>query len=191
MLGCASLAIAALLTESPAQMRLLRLGGPAMLALPLVLAAQEQLHPLLPNPDLEDAVSGAQRGDSVGFLAVETAIPWSVTLQHEFRYPSRYMGYWMLNAVVRNEMAGNPNPRLSALGRQVVADTVQDYSCTPPRRIIVPRPRPGEDGFDILPFFLRDARFAELLSHYRVIGRTSFEVYELNSPLRPRASGCS
>ena len=187
LLGCASLAIAALLAESDAPMRFLRLAAPALLALPLILTAEEQLHPLLPSPDLNDAIAGVPPGESVGFLAFETAVPWSVTLQHRFRYPSRYMGYWMLNAVVRNERNGNPDPRLAALGQEVVSETVDDFACAPPRRIVVARPRPGENGFDILTFFLRDPRFAKLLSHYRVRSRTSLETYEIATPL-PRST---
>ena len=49
-------------------------------------------------------------------------------------------------------------------------------------RAVVARPRPGEPGFDILHFFLRDPQFAELLSHYKVRSRTSFETFELVSP---------
>ena len=190
LLGCTSLAMAALLAESNAPLRFLRLTAPALLALPLLLTAEEQLNPTLPGPDLNAAIAGVKPGESVGFLSVETAVPWSVTLQHELRYPSRYMGFWMLNAVVRNEVAGNPDPRLSALGRQVVSDTVRDFACVPPRRMIVARPRPGDKGFDILPFFLRDPGFAELLSHYRVRSRTSLEAYELVSPLKPPTGPC-
>jgi hypothetical protein len=182
--------MAALLAESNAPLRFLRLTAPALLALPLLLTAEEQLNPTLPGPDLNAAIAGVKPGESVGFLSVETAVPWSVTLQHELRYPSRYMGFWMLNAVVRNEVAGNPDPRLSALGRQVVSDTVRDFACVPPRRMIVARPRPGDKGFDILPFFLRDPGFAELLSHYRVRSRTSLEAYELVSPLKPPTGPC-
>ena len=190
MLGCASLALAALLAQSRAPMRVLRLTAPALLALPLFLTAQEELHPALPGPDIQDAISGLHPGDSVGFLAVETAVPWSVTLQHGFRYPSRYMGYWMLNAVLHNERLGNPDPRLSALGRQIVDETVTDFACAPPKRIIVARPRPGDPGFDILPFFLRDPNFAALLSHYRATSRTSAQTYEMASPLTPPTTGC-
>ena len=190
LLGCASLALAALLVESDAPMRRLRLAAPALLVLPLVLAAEEWLHPLLPSPDLQNAVSGMRPGDTVGYLAVETAIPWSITLQKRLRYPSRYMGYWMLNAVVSNERRGSPDRRLTALGKQVVAETVEDFACMPPKLIIVSRPRAGEDGFDILPFFLRDQQFAALLSHYRVRSRTSLETYELVSPIPAASSGC-
>jgi hypothetical protein len=98
------------------------------------------------------------------------------------------MGFWMLNAIVTNERRGSPDLQLSALGRQITAETVKDFTCTPPKRIIVSRPRPGEGGFDILPFFLRDPQFTALLSHYKVRSRTSFETYELASPL-PRPTG--
>jgi len=190
LLGCTSLAIAALLVESDASMRFLRLAAPALLALPLFLTAEEQLHPSLPSPDLNGAIAGIRPGESVGFLAVETAVPWSVTLQHKFRNPWRYMGHWMLGAIVRNEQQGNPDPRLTALGRQIVSETVQDFACAPPTRIIVSRPQPGQAGYDIMTFFMRDPRFVEMLSHYRVRSRTSFETYERVSSLAPPADSC-
>ena len=187
MLGLGSLALAALLAESGAP-RLLRIVAPALLLMPLILTAEELT--IGPDTELEAAVAGLQPGDTVGFLTTESAIPWSVTLQHHFRYPSRYMAYWMMRAVVNNELAGNPQPRLEALGRQVVSDTVEDFTCAPPKRLIVTRPKPGESGFDILPFFLRDPSFARLLSHYRMRARTSFESYELVYPLPAPAFPC-
>lgn len=190
LLGCSSIALLALLTQSRDDLRVVRLSAPALLILPFLLTVEEQLHPALPNADLEQALSGTHAGDTVGFLTVETAIPWSVTLQHGLRYPSRYMGFWMLNAVVRNEQLRNPDPRLAMLGRQIVGETVDDFLCTPPGTIIVARPRLGERGFDILLFFHRDARFTRLLSHYRVNSRTSLETYELASPLPPPIGPC-
>jgi hypothetical protein len=189
IIGCASLALVVMLGDERAP-RLLGLVGPALLALPLFLAADDEKHPALPSPDLLQAVSGLNAGDSVGFLTSEAALGWSITLQRGYRFPSRYMGYWMMNAIVRNEALGNPDPRLAVLGRQIVTDTVEDFRCTPPRRIIVWRPRPGQEGFDILPFFLRDPQFAELLSHYRVRSRTSLETYEQLSPLQPPHAPC-
>jgi hypothetical protein len=181
MLGCGSLALAAFMIVELSPKRILKLSGPALLVLPLLLTMQEQRR-WAPGTDLTRAIDGLHPGDTVGFLAVETAIPWSVTLQHGFRYPSRYMGFWMLNAVVMNEHQSHPDPRLGRLGRQIVSDTVIDFRCTPPKRIIAARPRPGQPGFDILDFFLRDPQFAELLSHYSVRSRTSFETFELRSP---------
>ena len=190
LIGCASLALAALLAEAGAQSTVQRIGTPVLLALPLLLSAQEQRTPGLPSPDLLAALEGLRPGDAVGFLTTETAVPWSVTLQGRYRYASRYNGFWMMRAIIRNEVNSDPDPRLGELGRLIVAETVTDFECTPPARIFVSRPRPGEDGFDILPFFLRDPRFAELLSHYRVRGRTSLETYELISPLSRPAGPC-
>jgi hypothetical protein len=190
LIGCAALALTALLVETTTVPASLRILAPALLILPIALSAEETRNPPLPSPELLSAVSGMRAGETVGFLSVETAIPWSVTLQHDLRYPSRYMGFWMLSAVVRNEELGAADPRLSALGRRVVSETVTDFRCTPPRRIIVARPLPGEHWFDILPFFLRDPEFAALLSHYEVRSRTSVETYELASPLEPPGSAC-
>jgi hypothetical protein len=160
-----------------------------LLALPLLLAVTEVRHSDGPGPDVTEAVAGLKAGEPVGFLTTETAIPWSVALQGGYRYASRYNGFWMMRAIVRNELLGNPDPRLSALGRQIVSETVDDFTCVPPDRIIVTRPRPGEDTLDMLPFFERDPRFVALISHYRVRSRTSLETYELVSPLpRPTAA---
>lgn len=190
LLGCASLALAALLAECKVPPALLRILAPTLLLFPFVLSADEAQHPALPGPDLLGAISGLQPGDSIGFVTTETAIPWSVTLQHGFRYASRYNGYWMVPAIVRNEDLGSPDTRLTGLGRQIISETVEDFQCTPPKRIIVWRPRAGENGFDMLAFFLRDARFGELLSHYRVRSRSSLETYELASPLAPPGAAC-
>ncbi|MEA3078626.1 MAG: hypothetical protein QOF05_34 [Sphingomonadales bacterium] len=185
LLGCGSLALAALLAETVSPPRLLRILAPAILTLPLVTSASEAMHPMPPNPDALDAVAGLAPGDAVGFLTTDTAIPYSVSLQYGFRDPSRYNGIWMMHAVVDNELHGNPDPRIAEFGRQVVANTVVDFRCRPPRRIIAERPRPGQWGFDIIALYGRDPHFMELLSHYRVRSRTSVETYELVSPWAP------
>jgi len=190
MIGCASIALALLLAQPDGIPRQLRLLAPALLALPLFLAADDELHPALPSPDLLGAISGLHDGDTVGFVTTEPALPWSVTLQRRYRYPSRYMGYWMMNAIIRNEWLGSPNKRLTALGRQIVTETVEDFRCAPPKRIVVWRPLPGDLGFDILPFFLRDPEFGELLSHYRVRSRTHLQTFEQISALPPPRSPC-
>jgi len=189
--GFASIALAALLAETANPSPLLRILSPALLSMPLLLAADEARHPLHPNPDLIAAVSGMHPNDTVGFLTVEAAIPWSIALQRDLHYPSRYISFWMLNAVLINEDLGNPEPRLAALGQQVVSETVGDFRCDSPRRIIVARPRQGEPGFDILAFFLRDPQFAQLMSHYRLRSRTSLETYDLVTPLpAPAPTSC-
>lgn len=185
MLGCASLSLAALLAESASLPRLLRILAPALLALPLVTSASEATHETPRNLDALGAIAGLRPGDPVGFLVTDTAIPSTVSMEYGFRNPSRYNGIWMMHAVVDNERRGNPEPRIAAFGREVVSNTTMDFHCRPPKRIIAERPRPGTKGFDILAFYLRDPRFAELLSHYRVRSRTSVETYELVSPWAP------
>jgi hypothetical protein len=168
----------------------LRVIASSLLILPFAASVDEAVHPQFPNPDVLGAVSGLQPGDAVGFLTTETAIPWSVTLQGQYRYASRYNGFWMIRAIELNEQAANPDPRLVGLGRRIVAETAADFACIPPKRIIVNRPRPGEETFDMLPFFLRDPNFAAVLSHYKVRSRTSLETYELVSALPPPTSPC-
>lgn len=191
LVGCASLALAALLAESRDRAPVLRAVAPALLFLPFFVAGAEAWNQPMPTRDLKRATAGLRPGDTVGFLTEDTALPWSVTLQNHFRYPSRYNGYWMLSAVFADQHKPSPDERLQLLGRQVVSQTVTDFACLPPRRIIVARPTRGtwtENTADILPFFMRDPSFAELLKHYRPLGRTTLDVYELSEPFPPLTS---
>jgi hypothetical protein len=193
--GCVSLALASLLAEVDEAPALLRLAGPALLALPLATAAQEERADVLPSPDVVRSVAGLPAGTPVGFLASGPALGWSVTLQHHLRYPSRYSSYWMIRAIVRSELSAHPDPRLEQVRRNIAHDTVVDFECVAPRRIVIARPAPDNrdrDAFDILPFFLQDPQFARMFSHYRPIYRgPTVETYELASPLeRPVASSC-
>lgn len=197
LVGCAAMALAATLARSAEPPRLLRIAAPVLLALPFLLTWQQARNPLLPSADLEAAIAGVPPGTSVGFLATEPAFAWSVTLQHRFRYPSRYIGFWMLRAVVANERQAyldraQPDPALAAFGRRVVRETVADFRCTPPQRLIVARPTPAaaaRGDFDILAFFRRDPAFATLMIHYREVSRTTADAYVLASPLPPPPAG--
>ena len=180
LLGCASLALAARLATG-SRTRLTRLAFPAVLALPLLLAFAESRGEPAPGKDVIRAVDGIRPGQSVGFIATDPAFAWSVVIQRGFAYPSRHNGFWMMRAVVADEGRGGRDRRVAALGRRVVTETVADFRCLPPRRIIVARPRVGEDGFDILPFFERDPAFRALLAHYRPVERTTVEVFELRT----------
>jgi hypothetical protein len=189
LIGCSALALTTLVAETKPT-ALLRIIGPAALVLPIAVAAQETRQIPEWQPDLKQAVAGLRRGDAVGFITGETAVPWSVTLQGGYRYPSRYNGFWQMQAIAADEQLARPDPRLIALGQQIVAETVADFLCMPPQRIIVMRPRAGEAEFDILPFFLRNPQFADLLSNYRVRSRASLETYERASPLPLPAAPC-
>ncbi|MGE5562864.1 MAG: hypothetical protein ACM3ZV_06080 [Bacillota bacterium] len=195
LVGCLALALASLLAEIAEPPRSLRLIGPALLALPLTTAAQESRAETLPSPELLQSVEGLPPGTTVGFIATEPALAWSVTLQHRLHYPSRYYGFWMIRAILRNQHRPHPDPRIEQLRKDVAAQTVLDFECTPPRRIVVARPSsngPTSGDFDILPFFLEDPRFAAMLAHYRSVRRgEKLEIYDLQVPFAaPPRSSC-
>ena len=195
LVGCLSLALASLLAELPVVGRSLRVIGPALLVLPLAAAAQEQRTWAMPSPELARSVAGLRPGTKVGFIATDLGIAWSVTYQHHLGFASRYNGFWMLRAIVRNEQRPHPDPRLLDLHRRIVAQTVLDFECAQPPRVIISRPSPDgsdSDAFDILPFFMNDPAFAAMFEHYRSIGRgPGLDVYELSSPLpRPAPGTC-
>ena len=185
LLGCSSLGFAALLAGAAKPPRLVALAAPALLLMPLAIEVQAAIRDRGQGADIRHAVAGLRPGETVGFVATD----WSIAYKQDLQYPSRYMGFWMLSAVVRNEALGGPNPRLTELGDRIVHDTLLDYRCMPPRRIIFPRPAPGSGDFDVLPFFLRNAEFGALMAHYRLVERTTISVYEIASPLPPAASG--
>ena len=114
LVGCASLALAALLAESsrPAEDR-----PPDCAGTPVAAAVSRgrrcATHRTAPSADLAGAIAGLHAGDTIGFVTTETAIPWSVTLQGRYRYASRYNGFWMMPAVAANERAAEPDPRLA------------------------------------------------------------------------------
>jgi hypothetical protein len=186
LVGCAAVALIAALTSAVKPPRIFALAAPSLVFLPFWISAHEAMRPNLPARDVDHAVAGLHAGDSVGFIGTDPSLGWTTTLQRGFAYPSRYNGFWMMRAIVRNEALGSPNPSLSQLGRRVVRETVHDFRCLPPKRIIVARPTPEAakaGDFDILRFFLRDPQFGELLSHYRPVERSSVEVFALVSPL--------
>ena len=189
LVGCASIALASILAETEVAPQWFRVLGPVLLALPLIFS-EEEARADRENPDLMQALSGLPQGAPVGFLATENAIAWPTTLEEGYRYISRFDGFWMMRAIVLNEERANHDPRISALGRQVVSQTIDDFTCVPPQRIIISRPKPGQHDYDILPFFERDPRFLELMSHYRLRSRTTFETYDLASPLKRPTFAC-
>jgi hypothetical protein len=192
MLGCSAIALAAALGAGLSMQRFAILAAPALLLLPFSIGAGQALRQSEADRDAARAVEGMQAGDAVGFISPDPSFGWHVIPQKGLRFSLRYNGFWMMQAIVTNELRGGSDPRLTKLGERVVQETVRDFECTPPRRIIVRRPSPSQakaGEFDILAFFLRDREFAALLSHYRPVARTSVQVFDLDVPL-PRASGC-
>ena len=191
MLGCASIALAACLAGGVGPPRMMLLTAPALLLAPFAIALQQAQRGPESAPDVMQALRGIRSGETVGFISADPSFGWPTVLERRLRFPLRYYGFWMMQAVVSNEVGGRRDPRLTELGRRVVRDTVANFECTPPRRIIVARPTPAEarrGEFDILAFFLREPQFRRLMVHYRPIGRTSVQSFELQSDLEPPAS---
>jgi len=190
--GCLGLALIALLVEAwealPAAIRMV---GPAVALLPVAL-------PFLPAPsppaafDPAPMFAGLRPGDSLAVVSTENALAWPVVWDRGFRYPSRYNAYWMLWAIDR---AAGRSPAVAALGRRIVSETVRDYRCLPPRRILFARPAIGAPGPDAagdpFAFFRRDPAFAGLLGHYRKTRQSGiFEAWDRVEALGPRPVGC-
>lgn len=192
MLGCSAIALAACLSGGAKLPRLAILAAPALLCLPFTIAVQQANRKPGAEDDVTRAVQGMRAGDSVAFLSVDPSFGWHDVLQRGFRFPTRYMGFWMMQAIVTNQHKRDPDPRLVELGDRVVRNVVADLECTPPRRLLIERPTAGEarmGEFDLFPFLMREPRFAALMAHYRRVGRTSVDSFDLASPL-PRGSGC-
>lgn len=191
MLGCASVALAAMLAGGVNPPRLMLLTAPALLLLPFAIAVQHAEREPQSTHDVAQALTDIRPGETVGFISADPAFGWPAILERRLRFPQRYYGFWMMQAVVSNEVHGGTDPRLTELGSRVVRETVDDFECTRPRRIIVDRPTPAQvrgGAFDILAFFLRGPQFRALLAHYRPIQRTSVETFELAVPLQRPAT---
>ena len=188
LLGCAAIALAWTVIAGGNASRFTLLAAPALLLLPFTIAAQHALREPQSGKDIENAVKSMRAGETVAFVSADPSFGWRVIPEKGLRFVLRSNGFWMIQAIVTNEQRGGADPRLTQLGRRIIRETVEDFECTPPRRIIVKRPRPRSTGeFDILAFFQRDPQFAALLSHYHPVERTSVEVFELRTPLAPSA----
>jgi hypothetical protein len=190
--GCLAMALALLLAEAGGRVnRLARLAAPAMLVLPLAYGLLRGAQAESPaQRDAHAAVAGMLPGDSVAFVTSDPALAWPTTYLQGFRYPTRYYGFWMLQAIVTHEQTDH-DPRFAALNRRITAEMVTDYRCAPPERILFSRPAgPGQRDLDMLAFFSRDPDFAALMRHYRPL-RVAGElaVYTRISPLVPPPPG--
>jgi hypothetical protein len=93
----------------------------------------------------------------------------------------------MLGAIDANATGGR-DPRIEEFGRQVIRQTVIDYRCLPPERIVFVRPDASGNATaasaDPLTFFLRDPEFATLMRHYTRWKRQGiFDAYRLTTPI--------
>jgi hypothetical protein len=194
--GLLALSFAAMLIEIWDKVGLtVRKLAPGILLLPVVLAFIPTHVPITPDADIAPALAGLQPGASVGIVSTEGFTAWPSTIGRGFRFPSRYGQYWMLAAIDANT-AGAKDPRVEEFGRQVVRQTVIDYRCLPPERIVFVRADASGNATaaaaDPLKFFLRDPEFANLMRHYtRWKHQGIFDAYRLTTPIgRLPGSSC-
>jgi len=186
MLACASIALAAALVAGTSPARLTILAAPALLLLPFSIAAQHEAREPASTQDVTNSLAGLQPEATVGMISTNPSFGWPAVLERGLRFPLRYNGFWMMQAIVTNEAHGGRDPRLTALGRAVARQAAADFECTPPQRIVIDRPTPQQarrGDFDILAFFLREPQFAALLAHYRPVQWTSVETFALAVPI--------
>jgi hypothetical protein len=188
--GFLALSFAALLAEAwsrvTAPVRMLAL---TILLLPIALCLI-RTHPTISKEmDIAPALADLRSGDSIAVVSTEGATAWPSTVNREFRFSSRFGQYWMFPAIAANA-AGAHDPRIDRFAAEVIRETVIDYRCLPPKRIIFIRPlisvRKASPVDDPLAFFLQSADFAQLLGHYRHWQKGGiYDAYQLVTPLPP------
>jgi len=186
--GCLMMTLACLVVENRGKMRpLTMVTMPTILLLPIGFTAwygpfRDDFAPIA-----RPMVAGLGPRDGVAFVNYQAVMSWPSSLYRQADYPSRQYSMWILAAVARD---GGRTPALTRLGRQTVEQTVQDYRCARPARIIFSRERVA--GRDVRSWFAASPAFADLMRHYRYIGsHIVFDVYQLATPLpRLPASAC-
>lgn len=159
----------------------------AALIVPILLFAMPTQWAQTPDTDIAPALADLATGDTVGIISKEGRTAWPATVNRDFRFPGR-PSLWIL-AAVDADAPGARDPRIDALGRKVIGETVIGYRCLPPKRIVF-MPRASNAATTAsdnpLAFFRRDPRFARLLDHYQRIDRAgNFDAFDLVRPLEP------
>lgn len=161
----------------------------AALVLPVLLAIVPTQWVPAPDTDIGPALAGLAPGDAVAIVSKEGRTAWPSTVNRDLRFSGRRGSFWILAALDANA-SGASDPRITALGRKVVSETVLDYRCLPPKRIIFAPGRASREATTAadnpLAYFLRDPQFARLLAHYRRLDAPgAIDVFQVARPLVP------
>jgi hypothetical protein len=189
--GLLALALALLLARHRRSMGPLQLFGLAMPVLLFALPTQWQPDA---QTDIAPAFAGLRPGEPVAVLAREGWTSWPNLADGQFRIVGRGGALWILQAVDGNADEAR-DPRIAALGRDLVRQTAAAFRCDPPRRIVF---YPGAAAHTVtaaadnpLGYFGSEPAFAAVLSHYRRLplpGR--FDAFTLVRPLPPQPVAC-
>ena len=186
--GCLMLALGVVLVENRRRLGFLTVvTAPTLLLLPLGFTAWYGPYRNDFAPIVQPMLRGVGPRESVAFVSYEAVFSWPLALYRDALYPSRQYGMWILRPVVEDR---GRTPALAHIGRQVVAETAQDYRCAQPVRIIFNRRTIA--GVDLESYFLAQPSFTDLLRHYRRLGTyRQFAIYQINAHFPPPpASTC-
>ena len=165
------------------------------LVLPILLVTVPTQWVPASDTDIGPALVGLAPGDTVAIVSKEGRTAWPSTVNQDLRFSGRRGSFWIFAAVDANALGAN-DPRITALGSKVVRETVLDYRCLPPKRIVF---APGRAPKGVttasnnpLKYFLRDPQFAHLLAHYRRLDVPgAIDAFEATRPLVPlRSAEC-
>ena len=165
----------------------------AALVLPILLFVVPTQWVPTQETDIARALVGLRPGDAVAIVSKEGRTAWPSTVDRGFRFVGRRGSFWIFAAIDANAV-GAHDPRIDALGRNMVRETVLDYRCLPPKRIIfVPGRAPAgvtSASDNPLAYFLRDPEFVALLAHYRRLDFPgNFDTFQFVSPMDVMAGG--
>ncbi|KQS04626.1 hypothetical protein ASG11_10500 [Sphingomonas sp. Leaf357] len=141
------------------------------------------------DSDIAAALADLKSGDAIAIISNEGRTAWPSTVGRGLRFAGRRGSFWIFAAVDAN-MQGKKDPRIAALGRNVVAEAVRDYRCLPPKRIIF---SPGKAARGVisasdnpLGYFNHDPDFMRLIQNYRRLELPGhFDAFQLVRPLNP------
>lgn len=130
-----------------------------------------------------EALAGTAKGSAVYILSSDAQKSWPMIVENGYIYPSRFMSWWMVPAIVA-ELGDKAD--LARVSDQIRSMTVTDLQCTPTATILVDRAvlnkvlRPY--NFDFLAYFTENPEAKKLMSNYELVRKTSrFDVYHLKS----------
>ncbi|MFZ1743023.1 MAG: GtrA family protein [Pontixanthobacter sp.] len=137
---------------------------------------------------------GLPKGNALLFLTHAPTDAWPMTEQYDQQWISRYFAFWQLPAIIKSDPQDKDYDQLQRLGGQIVRETINDFLCHVPQRIIVRRSPSGggADGHVYSEMFLNDPEFSKLMSNYeRVLVTTNFASYDRKPNTHFRAgTGC-
>jgi len=141
-------------------------------------------------PFFEQSTRDLPAGASIGVLGTMPRTAWPMVANQNLLWPLHNNSFWMMPAIAFSERKGDASDAMLRLDRLTVQQTVEDFTCHPPARILVER-HPlnrllADIRFDYVAHFSRDPAFARLMRSYRPApGNEAYIRYDRVAPLPP------